>query len=260
MSDAVIRLEELSKPTHAEWGQLGLEIDRSLIETLRSLADEEWNQPTECTPWSVKDVLAHTMGWTEATISPTELSRQTIAGVKTKSKHSGNWLDAANQFQVDTRSPSTPKELLARFEEMVPKYHRVRARYGLTTGFIPIKEPFSGTLVPLRFLFDTIFVRDHFMHHIDITHALGREMPIGDAERRVAHDAFREWAKKTKADVTLELSGPAGGRFAHGTGETVIAGDAIDLCRVLAGRRCDTWEITGDNAAAQKWLATLAAF
>jgi hypothetical protein len=103
-------------------------------------------------------------------------------------------------------------------------------------------------------------VRDHFMHHLDICRAIGREVPVGDAERRVAHDAFREWGNKTKASVTLELTGPAGGTFVRGTGDTRIKGDALDLCRVLAGRRGDGLEIEGDREAATRWLGVLAAF
>ena len=260
MSQTAIRLEEIPKPSHSEWQELGPAVDQALIETLRSLSDEDWNSLTECAPWTVKDMMAHVIGWSEATISPIVATKHTIAGLKTKKAHDGVWLDAANQFQVDSLADLSAKEVLKRFEDLSPKYHRIRSRYGAATGIFPMKEPFSGTWVPVRFMFDTIFVRDHFMHHIDICRATGREMPVGDAERRIAHDAFREWGNKTNASVVLELSGPAGGTFVRGAGETRIAGDAIDLCRVLAGRRCDTFEITGDSEAAARWLSTLAAF
>lgn len=258
--ETAIHLEDLPKIGHSEWKQLGIEVDRSFLETLRSLSQDEWNTLTECPPWTVKDVVAHLIGWGEATISPIELTRQTVAGYKGKSSHNGNWLDAANQFQVDTRSDMSTAQLLARFETLSPRFHKVRSGYGLVTGIFPMKEPFSGTWVPVRFLFDTIFVRDHFMHHIDICTALGREFPVGPAERRISHDAIKEWARKANADVTLDLTGPAGGRFVHGTGRTTIAGDAIDLCRAAAGRKCESFEITGDEAGAATWLAQLAAF
>jgi uncharacterized protein (TIGR03083 family) len=260
MAQTIIRLEDLSKPSHPEWLELGQAIDASLTQTLRSLSEDEWSTPTECPPWTVKDVVAHLIGWEEATISPRQLVRQAKAGWKTRSDHRGNWLDATNQFQVDSLAAMSHAEILSRFESNGPRYHRVRNRYGLVTGLFPMKEPFSGTWVPVRFLFDTIFVRDHLMHHIDICTALGRQLPLGDAERRVAHDAIREWAGKADADVTLELSGPAGGTFIRGSGRTHISGDAIDLCRVAAGRRCDAFDIEGDEVAARRWLEVLAAF
>lgn len=260
MASTMTRLEHLTKPSHAEWLELGRQVDAGLSATLQSLTDEDWSTPTECHPWTVKDMVAHLIGWDEATVSPVELARQAAAGWRARKDHGNSWLDATNQYQVDTKASASPEEVLTRFERLLPRYHKIRSRFGLMTGIFPMKEPFSGTWVPLRFMFDTIFVRDHFMHHLDICKAIGRDVPVGDAERRVAHDAFREWGKKTNASVTLELSGPAGGTFVRGAGETIIKGDALDLCRVLAGRRCDSFEIEGDEAAAKRWLEVLAAF
>lgn len=260
MAQTTISLEGLKKPTHAEWLELGKAVDRSLLETLGSLTDEQWAAPTECPPWTVKDMVAHLIGWAEATVSPIELMRQTIGGFKTKKAHAGVWLDATNQFQIEGKSSLSNEQVLSRITEITPRYHKVRNAYGLVSAPFPMKEPFSGTWVPVRFLFDTIFVRDHFMHHIDICHAIGRPMPVNEAETRIAHDAFREWGDKADASVTLELSGPAGGTFTRGSGETRITGDAIDLCRVLAGRKCETFRIEGDREAAARWMRVVAAF
>ncbi|MCA1708398.1 MAG: maleylpyruvate isomerase family mycothiol-dependent enzyme [Actinobacteria bacterium] len=260
MTATAIRLEDLPKPAHQEWFALGEAIDHSLLATLESLTADEWNTPTECAPWTVKDIMAHLIGWGEAVVSPRTLVAQGRGGWKARAAHNGNWLDATNQYQVDSKASVSSAEIVERFKKLAPRFHKTRNRYGLVTGVLPMKEPFSGTWIPVRFLFDTIFVRDHFMHHIDICTALGRPLPIGAAERRVAHDVFREWAEKAGASVTLELTGPAGGTFVAGSGDTKITGDAIDLCRVLAGRKCDTFEISGDEAAARRWLKVLVVF
>ena len=63
MSQTVTRLEDVRKPTHSEWISLGRQIDDSLSATLRSLTDDEWSTPTECEPWTVKDAVAHLIGW-----------------------------------------------------------------------------------------------------------------------------------------------------------------------------------------------------
>lgn len=256
----MIRLEDVRKPTHEEWSELGQQVDRSFIETLRSLSDDQWNAPTVCSPWTVKDMMAHLIGWNEAVLSPVSLVKQASAGWRTRKKHAGNWLDATNEFQVESLAAHSPKAVLARFEELTPRFHKVRKRYGLVTAPLPMKEPFSGTWVPVRFMFDTIFVRDHFMHHTDVCAAIGRDFPVGDAERRIAHDVFREWVKKTDASVTLDLTGAAGGTFVRGSGEIRIGGDAIELCRVLAGRPSDVLTIEGDTQQAQRWLDAHAAF
>lgn len=256
----MLRLDDVPKPAHAEWLELGTQVDGSLIETLGSLTDDQWNSPTVCYPWTVRGVVSHMIGWEEATLSPTHLVRQASCGWRTRKAHEGSWLNAINQYQVDSQASVSPEQLLDRLAELTSRYHKVRTRYGLMTAALPMKEPFSRTWVPVRFMFDTIFVRDHFMHHSDICTAIGREFPVGDAEIRIAHDAFREWGKKAGASVTLELSGPAGGTFARGTGEVRVSGDAIELCRVLAGRSSDGLRIEGDVARAQAWLQVLAAF
>ena len=98
------------------------------------------------------------------------------------------------------------------------------------------------------------------MHRLDIHRAIGRKPELRPGEVRIAHDAIREWAGKARADATLELSGPAGGTFVSGTGATRITADALDLCRIAAGRRSEDVHVEGDDAAARRWFATLAVF
>ena len=119
---------------------------------------------------------------------------------------------------------------------------------------------FSGTWVTVRYAMTTIFARDHFMHHIDIHTATGRAFQPNEAEVRIVHDAVREWAEQTGADMSLELSGPAGGTFVRRSGATTITADAIGFCRLISGRHYDEVKVSGDEAAAQGWLAHNAVF
>jgi uncharacterized protein (TIGR03083 family) len=125
---------------------------------------------------------------------------------------------------------------------------------------VPFKQNFSGTWVTLGYAMTTILARDHFMHHIDICRATGRSFHPTEAEIQVAHDAVREWAEQTAAEVSFDLSGPAGGTFVRGSGATTITADAIDFCRVIAGRHSDDIKVSGDQVEAQGWLAQRAVF
>lgn len=40
-------------------GQLFEELDVALLALLRGLAVDEWNRPTVCSQWTVKDIAAH---------------------------------------------------------------------------------------------------------------------------------------------------------------------------------------------------------
>lgn len=35
---------------------------RATLSTFRELSDEDWRKPTHCTGWTVRDMLAHTVG------------------------------------------------------------------------------------------------------------------------------------------------------------------------------------------------------
>ena len=260
MAQTAIRIETLRAPTRSEWAGLALSVDNHLLETLTGLSDDDWDKPTECEPWAVRDLVAHLVGWDEAIVSPRELARQTVHGYRTRKAHGGNPLDAQNQFQVDDHSALSPIELLEQLRILTPKFHRARQRFASIGRAIPYKQNFSGTWVTLHYAMTTIIARDHFMHHIDIHTAIGRAFQPNQAEVRITHDAVREWAEQTEADATIELSGPAGGTFVRRSGTTTITADAIGFCRLISGRRYDEVRITGDEAAAQRWLAHNAVF
>jgi hypothetical protein len=86
------------------------------------------------------------------------------------------------------------------------------------------------------YLFDVILTRDPFMHRIDICRATGRSMAAtADHEGVIVDDVVREWAGRHGAPYTLELSGPAGGRWESGRGERLEM-DAFEFCRAVGGR------------------------
>jgi len=94
------------------------------------------------------------------------------------------------------------------------------------------------------YLFDVILTRDPFMHRIDITRATGVPMlATAGHEGVLVDDVVREWADRHGSPYTLELSGPAGGRWQVGQGER-LAMDAFDFCRAVSGRAPATGLLT----------------
>lgn len=260
MRETAIRLENLPPLTTVEWAELARSVDDHLLETLAGLSPEEWDRPTECEPWKVHDVVAHIVAWDEATISQREFVRQTWHGYRRRKDYNGNPLDAQNQFQVDERAAHTPTRLLDDLRALTPKFHKAKRRLATVGRVLPFKQNFSGTWVTLGYAVTTIIGRDHFMHHIDICRATGHPFEPNADEIRIAHDAVREWSERAQANATLELSGPAGGTFVRGPGTTTISADAIDFCRVISGRECSDVKVEGDQATADRWLATRAIF
>ncbi|HJR45985.1 MAG TPA: maleylpyruvate isomerase family mycothiol-dependent enzyme [Actinomycetota bacterium] len=227
----------------------------ALLDLLRSLSDDEWNTVTECTPWTVKDVVAHLIGWAEAFTSFSEMGHQVSATVKRRSEF-GNLLDAQNQVQVDDRAQMSAAEVLHRWEEMAPRFARQRTRFGLVGKVLPLYVPGLFGFTNMAYLFVTIFNRDAFMHRIDISRALGRDPQLGGPEARLIEDVAVDWAGRTGAAARLHLAGPAGGEYAVGIAHRAdITTDAVLFARVLSGRGDLTEiQVDGDVDAARDWL------
>lgn len=103
-----------------------------------------------------------------------------------------------------------------------------------------MKQEVGGEVETWRmaYLLDTILTRDPWMHRVDISRATGRDMVLtAEHDGYLVADVVAEWARRHGQPFTLELTGPAGGRFAGGdrSGEHITT-DAIEFCRILSGR------------------------
>ena len=47
-----------------------------LLDQLRGLTDEQWQAPTDCTGWTVRDVVVHLIASAQAQANPLEFLRQ----------------------------------------------------------------------------------------------------------------------------------------------------------------------------------------
>jgi hypothetical protein len=88
----------------------------------------------------------------------------------------------------------------------------------------------------LGYLVDTIYLRDLWMHRIDAHRAVGREPVLtADHDGRIVADVVDEWIDRQEAPAAIDLTGPAGGTFGSPSNAPPRM-DAVDFCRVLAGR------------------------
>ena len=90
---------------------------------------------------------------------------------------------------------------------------------------------------PLAYLMDTIFTRDVWMHRVDVSRGVGRDLVLtSEHDGRLVADVVREWAQCHGEPFTLLLDGPAGGTFVRGAGGEEHHLDAVEFCRMLSGR------------------------
>ena len=113
-----------------------------LAEFLSTLAPQDWEAPSLCTKWTVKDVVAHVISYEE------------LGAAGLLKRFAKGWVVRANQVGGDDYSALSPEQLL----EFLRNHLQPR---GLTAGF--------GGMIALV---------DGTIHHQDIRRALGRPREV----------------------------------------------------------------------------------
>lgn len=214
-----------------------------VADLLEPLTPEQWSAPTDCTGWDVRAMAGHMLGMVQMLASVPELARQQITATRLAKRHGGPSIDSLTQLQIDKNVGLTADALVAAVRAAAPKAARNRRR---APGFVRsqrINEETDGWWT-LGYLFDMILTRDPFMHRIDITRAVGVPMTVtAEHEGVIVADVVREWADRHQMPFSLELTGPAGGRWSEGQAETITM-DAVEFCRALSGRAPATGLLT----------------
>ncbi|HWL65906.1 MAG TPA: maleylpyruvate isomerase family mycothiol-dependent enzyme [Actinomycetota bacterium] len=252
-----VRVSDLRPLDTEEAERISNEMSRALVQLLKELDVSEWDSPTDCDRWTVRDHVSHQIGWNEALISTRELFHQ-MSSAAGRVKEIGNIIDAQNQVQVDERRHLEPPQAIACLEETFPRGAAKRKRLSSILGRVPIYSAYLGGWMKVEYLAAAIFPRDIYMHRVDIAQATGREVKIGPAETRLIDDIVRDWFARTKTAVRLELTGPAARSYVSDNAPlATLRVDAVQFTRVLFGRADRSIiEIEGDRTIADRALDT----
>lgn len=252
---------------HAEAGaQDRTEVDRFLA-VVESLSGDDWEQPTDCTQWTVRDILAHKAGSYAGFTSWDEFRRQ----VSARPGPGQMAVDAMNARQLADREGHSPAELIDELRRVGPQAIRTRQRLPWLLRKLPV--PFGPPLgtVPVEYLTDLIYPRDTWMHRADICRATGKAFSqTPEHDGRIVALVVRDLAEKLKEplrgqSVIFDLSGPAGDRYRIGPlaePSAVLKMDVVEFNR-LASDRITSKEalaqelvtISGDRSFAERVLA-----
>jgi uncharacterized protein (TIGR03083 family) len=218
------------------------ELERA-IALLTGLRVQDWSAPTECPGWDVLTMYRHVLGACEAGASMRENVRQ-LRRARTYRRRNGGPLEAAlSAVQIEDRAGLDAEQVLQGLISIAPRTIRGRRRI---PGFVrrraklsvdgPVHERWT-----LGYLVDTIYLRDLWMHRIDVCRATSVPVELSaEHDGRIVADVVAEWARRHGRPYRLCLTGPAGATFASTEGSAQgtesLTLDAIDFCRTLAGR------------------------
>ena len=184
-----------------------------LADFLSTLSSEQWDAPTLCEDWRVRDVVAHVISYDEIT----------LLGAVARMARAGFSLDRSNALGLSaSRDPGELLDALRR--HLTPR--------GLTAGF--------GGRIGLL---------DCTIHHQDIRRPLGmpRDIPaerlrhaLGFLPRAIALGTPRRIRGLRLVAEDID--------WAHGSGPE-IRGTGEAVLMATAGRRCALDEVTGPGVA-----------
>jgi uncharacterized protein (TIGR03083 family) len=155
----------------------------SLSEVCRGLAPEEWEAPTGCPGWSVRDQLSHLIG-----IERTLEGQAAPEWDGPLGDHVKNDFAAMNERWVAPRRARSGVEVLAEFDEVTRL--RLASLAALTpaewahVGFSPVGEVPYAEFMEVR-------VFDSWVHEQDVRSALDRPDGSGGAASRLSLDRMQ---------------------------------------------------------------------
>lgn len=225
----------LEPMSHAEaMERAATEYDR-FLEILRRLDPEEWNRPTDCPAWDVRQISLHVLAVAERS-STIARNLTTFLAARVQARRRGlPTVDVVNEREVASRDKMAPASIISAIEKAVDPAMRRRATLPKAIGRLRVST--STGSEELRFIYDVVFTRDVWMHRIDIARATGHELRLtADHDGILVADLVADWSNRHKRPLALILGGPAGGVFTINGGGPEYHEDAVEFARFLAGR------------------------
>jgi uncharacterized protein (TIGR03083 family) len=227
--------------------RLATDVYAALLADLATVDGDDWTRPTECDPWTVRDMVAHLVGAAQGHASTLTFLRQYAWAVRHRQRFDGSEMDALSQREIDLQQARPGPALVSELTALAPRAVAGRRRRARLLGWAPVTMAPTGswyegmpTKVSMAELCAVVLTRDVWMHRLDIARALGRTPALDlQVDGRVVADLVLDWGARHRQPLTLTLTGPAGGTFQLGRGGPTWQLDALDFARHLAGRRPD---------------------
>jgi uncharacterized protein (TIGR03083 family) len=252
---------QIAPLAHAEAAILAAPVLARFLSLLDKLEPEDWDRPTVCSEWTVRDMVAHQAGAYASGARFADFRRQWMR----LPARGRSVLDTVNAFQIAERAGRTPAELIAELRDVGPKAIAARGRMSPVIRSLPIPvEPLG--LRRVGYVSDELYIRDTFIHTADICLATNRPVTFApDPDSRIVALIVRDLAQRLPGSlggrtVAFDLTGLAGGCFRIGPASAPAATLHMSMLdfnlrasgRMSADDALARTQVAGDAALAQR--------
>lgn len=222
-------------------------LSRELMVLLRGLARQDWERPTACASWSVKDVAAHLLG---GNIGRLSFGRDGFAHsdsacvshdqlVKFIDRENAEWVEAAGRI-----SPRLLIELLDQTDRQLYRYLKALSPHAAAA--IPVS--WAGEDRSPNWFDIAREYMEKWLHQQHIREAVGQPLltqrrwlfPVLDTAMRALPYTYRAVEVEDGAVLVFCITGEAGGVWSllrrEGAWRLFSGSDAEALCRVSLGQ------------------------
>jgi uncharacterized protein (TIGR03083 family) len=222
---------------------------QATLSLLHTLGSAEWQAPTDCTGWSVRQLVTHLLGQYQEQANPVLMLRRIRLSRRRYPRLPS--LAAHNQVQLDDLANLEPDQLLTALAAAGPRGIRACRRAPAVLRRIDSRRIFPDEVLVdqrLSYIFDVLTLRDPWMHRIDLCSATGRSLTFDEHDASIMDGVMRELANQWRAPaVRIHLADTTGGPWTLGSATaaatTADAGilpditlSALQVMRSLAGR------------------------
>lgn len=180
----------------------------ALIALCSDLDDDQWDLPTECPGWSVKDNLSHIIGTERLLLG------ESAPEIEVSGDHIKNGIGKVNEVWIEERRSRAGAEVLAEFVEVTRR--RLEALRAMTQSdfdapsWTPAGESIYGRFMRIR-------VFDCWTHEQDMRQALGRpghesgpvaELSLDEVATAIGFIVGKKGGAPTGTAVRIHLTGP----------------------------------------------------
>ncbi len=207
---------------------------------VESLDPGHWSHPTDCSLWTVRDMVGHMVGAMRSAASLRELVSQQREITARQSRGEGNETDVMTQVQIQRTASLSTAELTRECRALVSRAAAGRRRTPAPLRrFVrfPVTVAGGTETWTLGYLVDVILTRDAWMHRVDLARATGTDLEVtSEHDGRIVADVVAEWGRRHGLPFELTLTGPAGGVYTSGERGESLEMDAVEFCRTVSGR------------------------
>ncbi len=196
-------------------------LSRELIALLSGLAPADWDKPTACAGWSVKDVAAHLLGGSlgraaatrPTSPTPTNPASQTFEEIVAEiDRSNAEWISAARRINP---------ELLIAYIKMADQHMLTYFRSLEPFAAAPIPVTWAGEKASQAWFDIAREYTEKWLHQQHIREATGRPLlnthhwlfPVLDTFLRALPYTYRGIVAKDSAAILFKITGTAGGNW-----------------------------------------------